>query len=44
MVISFAPAIYIQAFTQSMAATLIASWIPARSAGKLSPIEIIRGE
>lgn len=44
MVISFAPAIYIQAFIQSMTATLIASWIPARSAGKLSPIEIIRGE
>ncbi|WP_078130473.1 ABC transporter permease [Leptospira alexanderi] len=44
MVISFAPAIYLQAFVQSMVATLIASWIPARSAGKLSPIEIIRGE
>ncbi|EMY78002.1 MacB-like periplasmic core domain protein [Leptospira weilii serovar Ranarum str. ICFT] len=44
MVVSFAPAIYAQAFAQSMFATLIASWIPARSAGKLSPIEIIRGE
>ncbi|GIM23268.1 lipoprotein releasing system permease [Leptospira borgpetersenii] len=44
MVVSFAPAIYLQAFAQSMVATLIASWIPARSAGKLSPIEIIRGE
>ncbi|AOP34659.1 permease [Leptospira tipperaryensis] len=44
MVVSFAPAIYFQAFLQSMVATLIASWIPARSAGKLSPIEIIRGE
>ncbi|MBW0435574.1 ABC transporter permease [Leptospira yasudae] len=44
MVISFAPSIYLQAFAQSMIATLIASWIPARSAGKLSPIEIIRGE
>ncbi|PJZ30013.1 ABC transporter permease [Leptospira kmetyi] len=44
MVISFAPTIYLQAFLQSMVATLIASWIPARSAGKLSPIEIIRGE
>ncbi|RHX77687.1 permease [Leptospira yasudae] len=44
MVISFAPSIYLQAFAQSMVATLIASWIPARSAGKLSPIEIIRGE
>lgn len=44
MVVSFAPAIYLQAFVQSMVATLIASWIPARSAGKLSPIEIIRGE
>ncbi|MBM9501427.1 ABC transporter permease [Leptospira sp. 201903071] len=44
MVVSFAPSIYFQAFLQSMVATLIASWIPARSAGKLSPIEIIRGE
>ncbi|EMO83806.1 ABC transporter permease [Leptospira santarosai] len=44
MVVSFASAIYVQAFAQSMFATLIASWIPARSAGKLSPIEIIRGE
>ncbi|TGK28809.1 ABC transporter permease [Leptospira gomenensis] len=44
MVVSFAPSIYVQAFLQSLAATIIASVIPARYAGKLSPIEIIRGE
>ncbi|PJZ69719.1 permease [Leptospira perolatii] len=44
MVISFEPSIYMQAFLLAFIATLIASIFPARSASKLSPIEIIRGD
>ncbi|MEI1276890.1 FtsX-like permease family protein [Leptospira venezuelensis] len=44
MMVSFAPSIYFQAFLLAFIATLIASIFPARSASKLSPIEIIRGE
>lgn len=44
MLISFHYKIYIQAFTLAFIATLLASIIPARAAGKLEPIEIIRGE
>ncbi len=44
MTVSFEPSIYFQAFLLAFIATLIASIFPARSASKLSPIEIIRGE
>ena len=40
--ISFDPEIYIRALVQSVAAASLASFLPARSAGKLTPIEIIR--
>lgn len=43
MNISFDYMIYIYAFSLAFFATMIASIIPARSASKLSPIEIIRG-
>ncbi|TGK06725.1 ABC transporter permease [Leptospira semungkisensis] len=44
MMVSFEAPIYLQAFLLAFIATLIASIFPARSASKLSPIEIIRGE
>ena len=43
MMISWNPVIYIKAFTLVTLASLIASYFPARTAGKLSPIDIIRG-
>jgi len=43
MMISWDPAIYLKAFVLVTAASLIASYFPARTAGKLSPIDIIRG-
>lgn len=42
LLISFSPAIYLQAALLAMMATLLASVLPARAAGKLAPIEIIR--
>ena len=42
LLISFNPAIYLQAALHAMTATLLASVLPARAAGKLAPIEIIR--
>lgn len=42
LVISFNPAIYIQAAILALLAASIASVLPARAAGKLTPIEIIR--
>lgn len=44
MMVSFEPSIYFQAFLLAFITTLIASIFPARSASRLSPIEIIRGE
>ncbi len=44
MMISFLPAIYVQGFAMAFLSTLVASVFPARSAGRLSPIDIIRGE
>jgi lipoprotein-releasing system permease protein len=35
--------IYIKAFMMISISSVFASFIPARTAGKLSPIEIIRG-
>jgi lipoprotein-releasing system permease protein len=43
MMISWDTAIYFRAFILVFGASVIASYFPARSAGKLSPIEIIRG-
>ncbi len=43
MMISWNIAIYIKSFLLVNTATLIASFFPARTAGKLSPIDIIRG-
>lgn len=44
LTISFQVGIYIRSFLLSFFAALIASYIPARSAGKMTPIEIIRSE
>lgn len=43
MLISWDVMIYIRAFVLVFGASVIASYFPARAAGKLSPIEIIRG-
>ncbi len=40
--ISFAPSIYLSAMGLSMISATIAGFLPARAAGKLTPIEIIR--
>ena len=44
MMISFAAMIYIKAFFLALLSSSLASFFPARAAGKLEPIEIIRGE
>ncbi len=44
MMVSFDPLIYIKAFILGFVAALFASFLPARAAGKLEPIEIIRSE
>ncbi len=44
MTVSYDPSIYIIGFILAFAATVVASVIPARSAGRLSPIDVIRGE
>jgi lipoprotein-releasing system permease protein len=44
MFIVFFPSIYIFAFVMALGSALIASFLPSRAAGKLGPIEIIRGE
>lgn len=43
MLISWNIAIYLKSFLLVNAATIAASYLPARMAGKLSPIDIIRG-
>ena len=43
MTVSWNTAIYIKAFILVFGASIIASFFPARAAGKLAPIEIIRG-
>jgi len=42
LIISFEPAIYLQSALLAMLAALLASVLPARAAGRLAPIEIIR--
>lgn len=42
LIISYAPSIYLTAFLASLAASFIASYLPAKHASKLTPIEIIR--
>ncbi len=44
MMISFDVIIYVKAFVLALASSSLASFFPARSAGKLEPIDIIRGE
>lgn len=43
MMISWDYTIYVKSFTLVVGASIIASFFPARTAGRLSPIEIIRG-
>jgi lipoprotein-releasing system permease protein len=42
MPMSWNPVIYLKAFTIVLVSSIIASFLPARNAGRLSPIEIIR--
>ncbi len=44
MLVSFDPLIYVKAFILGFLAAIVASLLPARSAGKLEPIEIIRSD
>ena len=44
MIISFAPRIYILGFGIAVAASVFSAFLPARSAGKLHPMEIMRSE
>lgn len=44
MMVSFDWSIYVKAFFLALGSASFASYFPARSAGKLEPIEIIRGE
>lgn len=44
MMISFQYMIYVKALALALISSSFASYLPARSAGKLEPIEIIRGE
>jgi len=44
MLILWDAKIYVQAFAMVILSTIIASFIPARAAGRLSPLEIIRGD
>lgn len=43
MMVSWDPLIYVKGFILVVGASLIASYFPARMAGRLSPIDIIRG-
>lgn len=44
MLMSYSPVIYLKGFLIAFLSTGIASWLPARAAGKMTPIEIIRSE
>ena len=43
MLVSYRPSIYVAGFTISVVASALSSYLPARRAAKLQPIEIIRG-
>ncbi|MCC6278683.1 MAG: ABC transporter permease [Oligoflexia bacterium] len=43
-IISYKPSIYIQGFLMAVAASLVAGFIPARAARKMTPVDIIRSE
>lgn len=43
MVINYSPSIYITGFLVALGASVISSYLPARAAGKLRPIDIVRG-
>lgn len=44
MMVSFSYIIYVYGFTMAVISTTIASFLPALKAGKMSPIDIIRGQ
>lgn len=44
MMVSFDPFIYINGFILAFGSSLLASFLPARAAGKLTPIDVIRSE
>ncbi len=44
MMISFAPRIYLIGFTTAFASSAFSSFIPARSAGKMEPMDIMRSD
>jgi lipoprotein-releasing system permease protein len=44
MLISYNPTIYLKGFLVALFSTGFASWLPARAAGRMTPIEIIRSE
>jgi lipoprotein-releasing system permease protein len=44
LMVSFALLIYVKAFVLALLSACFASFFPARSAGKMEPIDIIRGE
>jgi lipoprotein-releasing system permease protein len=44
LLLSYAPDIYIKAFLLAMVSACVASFLPARAAGKMEPIDILRSE
>jgi len=44
MMISYAPSIYIQGFLLAFISAILASFLPARAASKLTPLDIIRSD
>lgn len=44
MMMSYSAVIYIKAFLLAFGASTFAGWLPARAAGKLTPMDIIRSE
>lgn len=43
MVINYSPSIYVSGFFMAVIASAVSSYLPARAAGKLRPIDIVRG-
>lgn len=43
MVINYSPSIYLSGLMMAVGASVISSYLPARAAGKLRPIDIVRG-